>query len=94
MNLKSEHALPTPQSRGTDRIKSMPQTIEVIDLPEPLVMAIKSMVSTYREKTWQDGAAEERPLDWLKERWTVPDSFFEPLPKDVLVGFNGGLERE
>ena len=71
----------------------MLKVIDVTDLPEPLVMAIESLVNTYREKTQGDGGVEERPLGWLKGQWTVPDSFFEPLPNDLLDLFNGASER-
>ena len=87
--------LPTlPPPPGANRMGIMPKTIDVTGLPEPLVMAIESMVNTYREKSREGGEGEERPLGWLAGRWTVPDSFFEPLPKDVLDAFNGGEERE
>lgn len=64
--------------------------IDVTDLPEPLVMAIESLVNTYREKTHEGGSVEQRPMGWLKDQWTVPDSFFEPLPDDLLDLFDGG----
>jgi prevent-host-death family protein len=34
-----------------------------------------------------------RPVGLAKKRWgefTVPETFFEPLPEDVLEGFEGG----
>jgi hypothetical protein len=74
-------------------MKGMLKMIDVTDLPDPLVMAIESLVSTYREKVLAGGGTEERPLGWLKGQWTVPDSFFEPLPNDLLDAFNGGPER-
>jgi antitoxin (DNA-binding transcriptional repressor) of toxin-antitoxin stability system len=28
-------------------------------------------------------------IGWAKGEFTVPDSFFEPLPEDILRAFNG-----
>jgi hypothetical protein len=68
----------------------MTRTIDVSDLPEPLVAAIESMVSTYRAKSMP--AAERRPprpVGWLRGKVEVPDSFFDPLPDDLLDLFEG-----
>jgi hypothetical protein len=66
--------------------------IDVSDLPRPLVDAIQSLVSTYRERmnAPADEAPPERPIGWLKGAWELPESFFEPLPEDVLELFEGG----
>ena len=72
----------------------MTHAIDVSDLPEPLVEAIESRVKTYREKSSIPGAAaESRPIGWLKGKWELPESFFEPLPDDLLDLFNGTWER-
>ena len=72
----------------------MTHAIDVSDLPEPLVQAIESLVKTYREKSAGLGTvAEPRPIGWLKGEWELPDSFFEPLPDDLLDLFNGTEER-
>jgi len=71
----------------------MSKTIDVSDLPEPLVMAIESLVNTYRDRSRTNRSAEQRPLGWLKGQMIVPNSFFEPLPDDVLDLFDGGPGR-
>ena len=56
-----------------------------VDLPESLqgkrleiiVIAVDSEPST----------AGRRPFGVLKDKIQVPDSFFEPLPNDILEGF-------
>lgn len=35
---------------------------------------------------------EPRPIGLGKGRFRVPDSFFDPLPEDVLVQFEGGSD--
>ena len=32
---------------------------------------------------------QPRPFGLLKGQFEVPDSFFEPLPEDVIAGFEG-----
>ena len=34
-----------------------------------------------------------RELGQLKGQFEVPESFFEPLPEDLLVAFDGGEEK-
>jgi prevent-host-death family protein len=36
-----------------------------------------------------DAALQRRSLEPVWPGWTVPDSFFEPLPDDVLDAFEG-----
>jgi hypothetical protein len=69
----------------------MSKAIDVGDLPEPLVEAIESLISTYRMRAHSDDAAREGtpPIGWLKGKWELPDSFFDPLPDDVIDLFNG-----
>lgn len=67
----------------------MSRTIDVSDLPEPVVQAIESMVRTYRVNTQSPPPTVARPIGWLKGKWELPDSFFEPLPDDVLDLFEG-----
>lgn len=68
----------------------MNKMIDLSDLPDPLVAAIESLVKTYREKA---SVAEQRraprPIGWLKGQWELPESFFEPLPDDLLDLFEG-----
>ncbi len=37
----------------------------------------------------EQARTEPRPIGMAKRRLTIPDSFFEPLPDDVLDGFDG-----
>jgi antitoxin (DNA-binding transcriptional repressor) of toxin-antitoxin stability system len=39
-------------------------------------------------------ASQARPIGWLKGKWSLPDSFFDPLPDDVLRSFEGREEAE
>ena len=70
----------------------MHKSIDVSDLPEPLVVAIESIVKTYREKS--DGTIRPAPpeLGWMKGKVIIPDSFFDPLPDELLNLFNGGSD--
>lgn len=69
----------------------MIRAIDVSDLPEPLVEAIESLVSTYRRKINSVSVAPQpRPIGWLKGQWELPDTFFDPLPADVIEAFEGG----
>ena len=74
----------------------MSKTIEVGDLPEPLIEAIESLVNTYRRRVRSEdsGPRGTPPIGWLEGQFEVPDSFFEPLPDDILNDFNGGGEPE
>ncbi len=64
----------------------MHKEIDVTDLPGPLIEAIESIVRTYRE---QAAAAvpsgKKRTVGWLRGKLVVPDSFFDPLPDDLLA---------
>jgi hypothetical protein len=71
----------------------MLKIIDVTGLPDPLVLAIESLVNTYREQANVVREGEARPLGWLKGQLEIPDSFFDPLPDDVLNAFNGEAER-
>ncbi|MCE9554619.1 MAG: hypothetical protein K8T91_14775 [Planctomycetes bacterium] len=71
----------------------MTRTIDVSDLPQPLVEAIETVVRTYRERSQESGTATPRPLGWAKGILPeLPDSFFEPLPDDLLRLFEGEEE--
>ena len=73
----------------------MTRTIDVSDLPEPLIAAIESLVSTYRAKSNTPSPATRPvpPIGWLKGQVEVPDSFFDPLPADLLDLFEGKGEE-
>jgi hypothetical protein len=64
----------------------MIRAIDVSDLPEPLVEAIESLVTTNREQIRAAAnGPRPRPIGWLKGKWELPESFFEPLPDDLLI---------
>lgn len=69
----------------------MIRAIDVSDLPEPLVEAIESLVSTYRQRINPAAATPQpRPIGWLKGQWELPDAFFDPLPEEIIEAFEGG----
>lgn len=70
----------------------MHKEIDVSDLPQPLVEAIESIVRTFRENS--SPTANKRPIGWLRGQWELPDSFFEPLPDDLLDLFEGKSEQD
>jgi hypothetical protein len=70
----------------------MTRSIDVSDLPLPLVAAIESLVDTYRERS-KPASKKARPLGWLKGQWDVPESFFEPLPEELVNLFEGGNNK-
>jgi hypothetical protein len=71
----------------------MHKEIDVSDLPVPLVEAIESIVRTYREQASSTTAPlPPRPIGWLRGKWEVPDSFFDPLPEELLDLFEGKSE--
>jgi hypothetical protein len=74
----------------------MSKTIEVGDLPEPLIAAIESLVETYRQRVRCELSVPRGtpPIGWLQGQFEVPDSFFEPLPDDMHNDFNGGEEPQ
>jgi len=73
----------------------MHKEIDVSDLPAPLVEAIESIVRTYREKSAvATTPLEPRPVGWLRGKWEVPESFFDPLPDDLLDLFEGKSESK
>ena len=48
------------------------------------------MLITYRANTRQPTSVRAAPpIGWLKGRWELPDSFFEPLPDDLVDLFHG-----
>jgi len=68
----------------------MIRAIDVSDLPEPLVEAIESLVDTYRRKISSAADTQQpRPIGWLKGQWELPETFFDPLPDDVVDAFEG-----
>lgn len=66
----------------------MPTSIDVTDLPQPLVEAIDVIVRTYREQH-PEPSNDRRPAGWARALLPeLPDAFFEPLP-DLVELFEG-----
>jgi hypothetical protein len=67
----------------------MSRAIDLSDLPKPLADAIEAMVRKFREGGG-GGGATPRPIGWAKDILPeLPESFFDPLPPDVLDQFEG-----
>ncbi len=71
----------------------MHKEIDVSNLPTPLVEAIESIVRTYRETAAAAISSKPRSVGWLRGKMIVPDSFFDPLPDDLLDLFEGKSEQ-
>ena len=70
-------------------IRRMLQPIDITGLPQPLVEAIETIVRTYRERS-QETPDGPRPIGWARGRLPeLPDSFFDPLPLELLDLFEG-----
>jgi hypothetical protein len=89
-----KHGLPFRYPSAECRVPcydvAMLKQIDVSDLPEPLVEAIESIVRTHRETATTTKV--HRPSGWMKGRWQLPDSFFDPLPDELLDLFDGKTE--
>jgi hypothetical protein len=73
----------------------MHKQIDVTGLPDPLIEAIESIVRTFREGSAAASVpAGARPVGWMKGKWEIPDSFFDPLPDDLLDLFEGKSEKQ
>ena len=71
----------------------MLQTIDVSDLPEPLVEAIKTIVRTYREEQGIHAVVGRRSVGWARGVLPeLPPTFFEPLPDDLMDLFEGKVD--
>jgi len=67
----------------------MSRTIDISDLPQPLVDAIEAMVRTYRERS-PESSNGRRSIGWARDILPeLPASFFDPLPDDELSSFEG-----
>ncbi len=70
-------------------IVGMFRAIDISDLPKSIVDAIEAMVRNYRERAG-GGPPAKRPIGWARDILPeLPDSFFEPLPNEVLDLFEG-----
>jgi hypothetical protein len=67
----------------------MSRAIDISDLPAPLIQAIEAIIRAYREK--EAGAVPPSlKIGWARGRLPeLPDSFFDPLPPDILDLFEG-----
>jgi hypothetical protein len=68
----------------------MIRSIDVSDLPDPVVRAIEQVVDAFRRQVQTSADKAAPPIGWLKGQWELTDSFFEPLPSDMLDAFEGG----
>lgn len=65
------------------------RSIDISDLPPPLIEAIEAIVRTYREHA-PTTQPQPRPIGWARGVLPeLPASFFDPLPPDVLDQFEG-----
>jgi hypothetical protein len=65
----------------------MSYSIDITDLPQPLIDAIETIVRTYRD---QAAGNERRPIGWARDVLPeLPESFFDPLPPEILDLFEG-----
>ena len=65
----------------------MSRAIDLSDLPKPIADAIEAMVRRFRQA---DPGAAPRPIGWAKDILPeLPESFFDPLPPDILDQFEG-----
>jgi hypothetical protein len=71
----------------------MLKQIDVSDLPEPMVEAIVTIVQAYRKQAVSAPLPKKRTIGWLRGQLQVPDSFFDPLPDDLLNLFEGKPEK-
>jgi hypothetical protein len=68
----------------------MHKQIDVTGLPDPLIEAIESIVRTYRNAIApEQERREKRRIGWMRGKLQIPDSFFDPLPDDLLDLFEG-----
>jgi hypothetical protein len=64
--------------------------IDVSGLPEPFVGALEAAISAYRKRVDGPGNGARRPIGWAKGALPeLPESFFEPLPDELLDLFDG-----
>ena len=75
------HEAKTHLSRYLDKLKKG-ETIILCKHNEP-VAEIRGLPSPTSRK---------RPIGLAKDQLTIPDSFFEPLPDDLLKAFSGQSE--
>ena len=46
-------------------------------------------MTDYKREEKQTENINQRPIGLAKGQFKIPDSFFEPLPDDILDGFEG-----
>jgi hypothetical protein len=71
------------------RMSQHTHMIDLSDLPEAFASAIEAAVRAYREQTG-NGHAGARSIGWAKDMLPeLPESFFDPLPRELLDLFDG-----
>jgi hypothetical protein len=67
----------------------MSRPIDTTGLPQPLIEAIEAIVRTYRQRE-PESTNGRRAIGWARDVLPdLPESFFEPLPADLLDEFEG-----
>ena len=62
----------------------MSRSIDTSDLPQALIEALEAIVRAYRERQ-PEAPIAARPIGWARDYLPeLPDSFFDPLPGDLL----------
>jgi hypothetical protein len=65
---------------------------EIKQIPSEKLAEIYDLIHYFRLGLAQENPTEnirERPIGLAKGQFEIPASFFEPLPDDVLSGFEG-----
>lgn len=72
-----------PAARFGDMIFRMFRSIDISDLPQPLIEAIETIVRSYRDRS-PETQNERRPIGWAKDSLPeLPASFFDALPAEI-----------
>ncbi len=60
-----------------------------LQLPPGVSPGLHSFVLVIEEAVTHNNPQKHRPIGLAKGQFTVPPSFFEPLPDEILAAFNG-----
>lgn len=81
----------TGKERKGNIMTSLPKNLDISSLPEPaqvnLLDFYEFLSQKYNTKKKQDVSAKPRKPGSAKGKFTVPPEFFEPLPEEILNGF-------
>jgi len=66
-----------------------PQGILQIQLPDSLANQDVDIIVIPQSRPVANADKKKRPIGLLKGKFAVPDSFFDPLPEDILDAFEG-----